>query len=266
MNRCFVNSMPKSGTNLLARFLTLCGMKRAGHINRRNRFSIGKIPLLSFGYPIGIDHLHNISKGAVDRRFAQLQTGEFLTAHVGHSHCFLDLIEQHGVKPVLVIRDPRAVLNSFVHYVATTRSHPMSASFRPLDTEARYLRALKGGWTGKAFLEPLVHRCRSLTPWMESPHVLLVRFEDLVGESGGGSKQAQTRVAEKLADHLSIPSNRWQNAVQDLFGDSGTFRSGQVNSWQKEIPQSMSADVDAELEPVLDLWGYERTGPKAVSN
>lgn len=264
MDRCFVNSMPKSGTNLLSRFLTLCGMKRAGHVRRRGRLSLGKIPLWSFGYPIGIDHLHSISKGAVDRKFSRLREGEFLTAHVGHSYCFLDLVERHAVKPIVVIRDPRAVLNSFVHYVATVRSHPMSAAFRALDADARYRRALMGGWSGKAFLEPLVHRCRGLSPWLESSGVLLVRFEDLVGQEGGGSHQAQSDVAHRLADHLSIPADRLDTAGKELFGASSTFRSGQVTGWQDEIPQSMYAEINAELAPILDLWGYEKSLPRAV--
>ncbi len=264
MNRCFVNSMPKAGTNLLSRFLILCGMKRAGHINRRNRFSPGKIPLWSFGYPIGIDHLHSISKGAVDRRFSRLRDGEFLTAHVGHSYSFLDLVERHGVRPVIVVRDPRAVLNSFVHYVVTVRAHPMSSFFRGLDADARYRQALRGGWSGKAFLEPMVHRCRGLTPWLESSEVLQVRFEDLVGQQGGGSNQAQTVVMEQLAGHLAIPMDRLDKAAEDLFGDSNTFRRGQIASWRNEIPQSMSAEIDSELAPILDLWGYGKTVPKAV--
>lgn len=257
MKKTFVNSLPKSGTNLVRRFLTLCGLRHAGLIPARGRVRRTLPPLFNYGYPVGVDWISTVNSGHVNSILRAVKEGELITAHVGYSWCFIHLTEQFGFRRLLVIRDPRAVLNSFVPYVSTSVRHSIHRPYSRLPEFERYRLALHGGWIGRLFLEPMKHRCWSLQPWLEAPDVLCVRFEDLVGARGGGDDSRQFEETRRIADWLEIPEDARKMAVETLFGGSQTFRSGQIDSWRTEIPAGLLADVNTELAPVLSAWGYE---------
>ena len=257
MYRAVVNSLPKSGTNLVKRFMTLSGMRFVRHLPARHslvaRLAAGMQP----SYPIGVDFIQLRSKTFVDKSLASLDESEFLTLHAGHSPALLDVARAHHVKPVLVLRDPRAVLNAFVHYVPTVRHHPMRRHFETLGLEQRYAFALAGGWAGKVYLEPLDNCCRAMETWKASPDVLTVRFEDLVGEKGGGSADRQEDVCSTLAAYLGIPDASRDHAIENLFGASLTFRSGQIASWREEMPAHLQERATGTLASILAQWGYD---------
>lgn len=257
MKKAIVNSLPKAGTHLLSRFLVLCGMIEIPLFFRQVPFNPFTVPFQNYGYPVGIDYIRVINRSLIDRRLNALENQQFMIGHLGYSHCFIDLAERYGVQTIVMLRDPRAVLNSFVHHVVSTRRHPMRRFFNDLSMERRYETALRGGWTGKAYLEPMANRCRALQPWLDEPNVLKVRFEDLVGARGGGEESRQVEITRTIADRLEIPEESRSKAQDALFGASRTFRSGQIESWRKEIPASLLPEIATQLGPVLTAWGYE---------
>ncbi|MFD2112991.1 sulfotransferase domain-containing protein [Thiorhodococcus fuscus] len=256
MKKAFINSMPKAGTNLLSRFLCLSGLTKVRLSFRQIPFDPLTTPILDYGYPLGGDYIRPVKRHLVDRRFSSLKDGQFLIGHFGYSHCFLDLASKIDAQVIVMIRDPRAVLNSFVHYVVKERRHPMHKYFNSLSHEQRYEVAFRGGWAGKAYLEPMINRCYMLQPWLDLQDALLVRFEELIGAKGGGNDNHQTNVTKVIADRLGIPENSRSNAVKLLFGESNTFRSGQIDSWRLEIPVALQPEIDHTLRNILEAWHY----------
>lgn len=93
MEKVFVNSVPKAGTNLLSKCLELFGYRQIGHIGAGGVLENGlrgrvrrivHIPVTR-GYLVGINSPVEISRRGVDRLLAKSRCGEFLTAHVGYT-------------------------------------------------------------------------------------------------------------------------------------------------------------------------------------
>jgi hypothetical protein len=88
-----------------------------------------------------------------------------------------------------------------------------------------------------------------------------VRFEDLVGPQGGGSRDAQIDMLRRLARHLgaSVGDEDLTRIADNLFGGTFTFRKGEIGSWR----QNLSADHQLQFKRiagnVLVEMGYERS-------
>ena len=209
------------------------------------------------GYQVGIDTPVEISRGVIHRRLRRGRPNTFFTAHVGYSTALLDAILSHNIAPIVVYRDPRAVLVSFVHYVAKLKEHVLHSEFKTLPLDRQFEYVLEGHQFKKAYLEPLRTRCLALDGWMASDRVLKIRFEDLVGEKGGGSDEAQKNVLNRLCSWLDIPSPKAAGVAEELFGPGRhTFRKGQIASWKDELPESNIKLVNEKLGDILELWGY----------
>lgn len=265
MKQAFINSLPKSGTHLTAKCLKLMGYSERDHVGSAqvlNPGLVSKFRRLSMmpirqGYLVGIDTPVEISRSTVNRMLRNAPERSFITAHVGYSTALLDAVVRHGVQPIVVSRDPRAVLVSFVHYVAQRKEHVLHTEFEMLSMEDRFDAVLNGRRFRNAYLEPLRIRCLALDGWLHSPDTLKIRFEDLVGNRGGGSDDIQRATLSRLAETLGIKNPPIDTVMEELFGPGRhTFRKGQVASWQEEIPATLLPDVDRCVGDIVERWGY----------
>ena len=121
MKKVFVNSLPKSGTNLMAKCLELFGYRQKGGINSAIVLSNKWESLLrraiwrpfSPGYLVGIDMPVEVPRLMVNRLLTSTDNDQFLTGHLGYTFDLVDKIKEEGFVCMVVIRDPRAVLSSF---------------------------------------------------------------------------------------------------------------------------------------------------------
>lgn len=265
--KVFLNSLPKAGTNLAAKCLELMGYRQVGGvdasiISRRGLPSILRRwyfrPAKSSPcYLVGIDMPVELSCKAVARILNRAKSGNFIPGHVGYKPELLGMIKSKGFAPVLILRDPRAVLNSFVHYVVANAFHPLHTFFKNKSTEERYRFALHGIRDTQSHLQPLLTRCRAVDVWKSDPAVLSLRFEDLVGLPGGGSKESQERSLHALISFLGIQGITIQDIADDIFGPGRhTFRKGKIRGWEREMPTSLRNEVDEVLGELLIDWGY----------
>jgi hypothetical protein len=209
------------------------------------------------GFQVGMDTPVEVSRRVVTNRLKKATPRSFFTAHVGYSTGLLDAVLAQGIYPIVVHRDPRAVLVSFVHYVARLEEHVLHQEFKLLSEEEQFAAVLNGHRFKKAYLEPLRTRCMALDGWMASDKVLKIRFEDLVGEKGGGTADSQKETLTRLCDWLEIPTPPIEQVTEELFGPGRhTFRKGQIASWKDELPKNLIKQVDEKLSDVLELWGY----------
>jgi len=80
-------------------------------------------------------------------------------------------------------------------------------------------------------------------PWIKARKFYTVKFENLVGSKGGGSDDVQLLEIKNIANHLGLKlnDNQVKKIINDLFGQSSTFREGKIGSWKKYFTQDMKA-------------------------
>ncbi len=265
-NRIVCNSIPKSGTFLLSRVLTLLGYQNVADnrpISQRilNRLSLGNPACLIhdvvmrhwerkfYSYtnpsnnqkllPIGVTSPELVPEELVRKWLLKVPYGMQMVGHVPYSHSFDVILQEHDYKHLVIIRNPKDVLVSFLHYVVKP-GHVFRKDFMRLSEEERLSLAFYGGYA------PLCDRniigldnaFQSVLEWKQSQNCLIVKFEDLVGEKGGGTFQRQYDIVKKIIDYLGIDSNESsviQVCKQAFSRESRTFRNGQIGSGVKQL-------------------------------
>lgn len=264
--RVLINSMPKSGTHLLARMMWLLGYED---------FELARGKLQQIGARLGLSSPSALANQRVSRHWKvrlhrwsgrhpgqpavtvdatvpvqvplgllqdwleAVPPGHFLTAHLGWSPQAESAVQQVGFRQVLIIRDPRDVLVSFLHFVDRPQ-HPLSVDFRTLAPDQQVLFAVNGGQGPRSGrqLAGLKAAFQAILDWRPVRDVLTVNFEDLIGERGGGSLAVQQENVLAICRHLDIEASqqRVEHVCQQAF-DSGaiTFRRGQIGAWRDEL-------------------------------
>jgi hypothetical protein len=265
--RVMINSVPKSGTNLVLRLLTLLGFQESdfwiGHYLIGGRFSFVRRALRTRGpekVVIGVDVPEEISRGWLKARLDNVPDGSCIVAHCVYTEQMAKLLSQQRMRAVCIIRDPRDVAVSHMHYLKKQVQHPLHREYTKLPSDReRLLISIRGGKLGRKNLQPLDQRYRRFLSWELDDNTVLVKFEDLVGSRGGGSAVAQRHTIEQIAAHLSLSVDQHRiSTVQDnLFGSTNTFRRGQVGSWRSELPDEHRRAVKSVAGDLLIELGYE---------
>ena len=281
-----VNSMPKSGTFLLRKVVELLGFR---HYAKR-KGAIGRMWYdKGFGMPVDLNHesVHSrleyrfqrlyapaekilvgvtspieVSAKLFHRWMGALPPGSYILGHIPWCPAARDILTELGMKHILIIRDPRDVYVSFLQYVLKP-SHELSASFGRMSPDERTAMVLDGGFAGPGGrrIAGVSETLRSIEKWKSSVECLIVKFENLVGEKGGGSKEAQVEECLKIAEHLGIEINR-RNLPElcDQFFDtsSPTFRRGRAGAWKNEISSAALKRQNDLTHDFLREFEYER--------
>jgi hypothetical protein len=93
----------------------------------------------------------------------------------------------------------------------------------------------------------------------KDPRVLVCRYEDLVGPEGGGSADAQLYEIKKIANYIGISLNAEEvkRIASVIYGESRTYRKGQINEWKKIFDPDHKALFKMKFAPYLIALGYE---------
>lgn len=295
------NSIPKSGTHLLARLLTLLGFelinlggirphpaqagKKVPVIDRHLRALLGlrepedvmgigshlvdggRFPparrLLRTRGPekvmTGVDFRREIGRRWLERRLSRVPDGCFVNAHCVYSPELASLFAGERMRVVCILRDPRDVAVSQMHYIKQKRKHPIHDTFMALPSDdERLLVSIRGGWLDKRELLSLDKRYRQFMGWHDDDNAIVVKFEDLVGPSGGGSAEAQRLTIERIARHVGLePDERIMHTVENIYGVGKTFRKGQIGSWRSEFSEVHARAAREVAGALLVELGYE---------
>ena len=273
-NRVLVNSFPKGGTNLVAKLLDLAGFVQEDTciasslvVGRWMPFKVlirgGWNPLDSV--VVGVDFPVTIKGSWIAGLLSRIPIGGYVSAHSRYSDHLHDLIRQSGLKIIQIIRDPRDIAVSHAYYIPKTSSHPLHQYYtRKLTSfDERLTFSIRGGASDAGvFLESIGQRASSLDGWLGCDNVLTIRFEELVGEKGGGSDLAQRNAIKSILSYLDIQPNEDSIAEYQarLFGDPGrTFRRGEIGGWHKEFSEH-HMDLYREVAgDITEKWGYSPT-------
>ncbi len=182
-----------------------------------------------------------------------------MRGHVQHSGAFAALLEESDFRVLHVVRDPRDVAVSHAHYMLARPRHPFHRFYQELgDWESRLAFSITGGWVpGAGYLVSLAERYRLMEAWRTHPGALTLRFEDLVGERGGGTRAAQLEALGRLVE-LSGAGDRDPAAIaEEIFGGSSTFRKGKIGGWRDSFAELHHDLLARQGESLLPGWGYE---------
>lgn len=266
--RVMANSIPKSGTHLLLRLLTLLGLERADfwiapHL-LTGRFSVARRFLRGRGpetLTVGIDTPRELSREWLERRVSAIPDNFYFGAHCPYTQGMADLLRSEQVRNLCILRDPRDVAVSHMHYLKQNRRHPLHSEYANLANDhERLLVSILGGKLGRHNLRSLEHRYRRFLDWEQDGGAMLVKFEDLVGPKGGGSAEVQRETTEQLVAHLGLKVNESKISYlqENLFGSTGTFRKGQAGGWKSELSDEHKDAVKAVAGKLLIELGYEQ--------
>jgi hypothetical protein len=180
---------------------------------------------------------------------------------INHPYPGFDDYIESDFKKVVLIRDPKDAIISFVNWVKKDKKwgHWTPQLFidfyNSLDLNQRIDLAIlfPDQYMGlKFFYEQSIR-------WINSG-AFVVRFEDIVGEDGNGNHDTQRDTIANLAAYLDIDINdeKLDYICENLFGDNaGTFDKGLVGSWKSTFNASNKKLIDQEFSHILPILGYE---------
>ncbi len=232
-------SIPKAGTHLLERVVCqVPGQYR---------------PLLP---TLNADNVERF--GGIERVLGKLRPGGVLVSHLHWSDRNEAAIGSARAKCVFLIRDPRAVVVSQAAFIPSRPGHPQHAIFAALPgLRERVLLAIRGN-PETGFLS-VAERLSAFSGWLGgAAHV--VRFEDLVGDRGGGSDERQRRAVQALLGYVevSIGTSALDAILASLFSSvSPTFRRGSIDSWREIFDDDLAREFERAAGPESSLYGYQ---------
>lgn len=237
--RVLSNSIPKAGTNLMERALTLMpGMRMA-----------------PFRTLMDWDRL----SAKTERRLNSLHRGQFINAHLPSHPALLDLTAARGIKTVFLIRDPRDVVVSNCKYVSeidtTHYSHKYVAQLD--DEEARLMAVICGIEGAIASVSELWRR---FDGWFNDPNTLVLKYEDMVGPRGGGSERSQLKQVAAIAAHVGyeLSDEQISAIATNIYSTkSSTFRSGKTGAWRGSFTDKHVVRFKQLTGDLLVRLGYE---------
>jgi sulfotransferase 6B1 len=171
------------------------------------------------------------------------------------------LCQPHRVN-YFIYRDPRDMLISQVFFATDMHEeHGMHEFYKSLpDVGERLKVAITGIDRDGLYMVSVKQRYASVFEWLEQPHVLCIRFEDLINDRDA---TLETMLDEVESTGYKIPTPRAKalsvlaKAIQPR--KSHTFRSGKTGGWREHFTvehKNLFKDVAGDL---LVKLGYEKS-------
>lgn len=236
--KILMNSIPKAGTNLLEQALSQFPLlHRSSFRTLRGWNSVDASTLVK---------IHRLKPGAV------------VAAHLPAHSDLLDALEESDVKVLLMVRDPRDQLVSYVNYVTRMDfTHPAHKYFANLPNDSVRLLAAINGVEG--IKSPASEMLERFSGWLQSD-AMIVRFEDLIGSKGGGSDVKQLEVVVEIANFIGIELSHEQalRVCDAIYAPTAlTFRAPQINGWRSSFKDEHIAALSAQCGDLMRQYGYE---------
>jgi hypothetical protein len=250
------NSVPKSGTHVLSALLS--AMPRvmfSGRHHHLNEFSVGE--------PTDRPEDMRFDWLEMRKQYGTVRPGQFATGHLGAHPGAQQVLRDLGMRTIMIFRDPRDLVVSSAFYLRSLKRHSLHDVFAGFDTMDEAIRAAivgLDGANGGPQHPSIGERLAVYTPWLDTPDALVVRFEDLVGERGGGSRDAQLKTVAAVAEHIERPLDeaRLAEVCDRVFApSSATFRKGQIGDWRNHLTPEHIELFRATAGEHLIRLGYE---------
>lgn len=238
--KILVNSHPKAGTNLIERLLI-----KTPYLRRKP------------GRMLMLWDIENIE--IAFNKLKSIKAGQFLSSHMIYDEKIFDTMKQEDIKGIMIIRDIRSKIISHFKYVTYMDvTHKTHNFFKNLNDDEERINAIIDGVPN--IVASIDEELNKYSGWLNNPDILVIKFEDLVGEKGGGSQIKQHDVLEKIISFLNISISKKQisKIKSQIFSKKvRTFRSGKINQWDEYLNESQKNKIKIKAGQWLIDNGYE---------
>jgi hypothetical protein len=243
------NSFPKSGTHLLAQLTD-------GLPERVNYGAFLASQTSSF-------QLRERSAASTHRFIRNFVPGELIRGHLYYEPSYAEELAKRNAVNYFVYRDPRAVVVSEAHYLREmNRWHRLAKYFRRLPTIEEAISLSIMGFHPPVpgiFYPNIAERFARYHGWLHDPNCLVIRYEDLIGDSRDAIiRQMAELYAARCGHEVDIEACMKSMAAQVAPQKSHTFRSGKKSGWRSEFTAGHRKQFDAVAGELLIELGYER--------
>lgn len=259
----FANSFPKSGTHLLTQIMQ--GFSAIG-------------PAVDSGLPAIVTFIGESGKPRNEKEIVtdleRLLPGDIAYGHVHALPGTVKFLTQNNVATFFIVRDPRDVVVSHVHYITDMAEQHVHHEFfnqKLSDFEARLRASIAGvsatdlqnaginEISGKE-LPDIYSRFKPYIPWLNFSEVLLIRYEDLLLDR----KAQLLTILNHAIQHGFKPMVSEEKAVSTLEEQinpqkSPTFRSGKIGGWESAFSNQTKLLFKKTSGDLLQRLGYEKT-------
>ena len=251
--RILVNSIPKAGTHLLTAELE----RLADLQNSRLQLDIDRLGMPGTSNDLGFPMV-NLPK--TERAISTVRPGQMFSAHLYWSKELEDILSGAEICSIFIARDPRDIVLSRLHYAMGLRRHRLHPYLAEvLENDKDRLRSLIVGRNADPFIRPLRATLQGYLPWLDRPGTLAVRFEDLVGQRGGGTAERKRDALRSIVDLCGIDGSKVDEMAGMGTGPTPTMRKGKAGGWRDEMPAELVELCDAEMGDLIEAYGYART-------
>jgi hypothetical protein len=247
----FANSFPKSGTHLLTQVLQ--GFPEIG-------------PAVDSGMPAVVtfegDSGRERPPTEILADLQRLLPGDLSYGHLHALPQVVELLCQPGYAAYFILRDPRDVVVSHVHYVTEIEPNHIHHRYyaEVLQNFDQRLRTSILGLPDENIPFPDIYqRFAPYLGWLEHPEVPCLRFEDFVT-----SRQETLRLVFDHAVQRGFPAALQRTEAIKILADnidpqrSPTFRSGKIGGWQAQFSLENKTLFKEVAGDLLVRLGYEQ--------
>jgi len=246
----FANSFPKSGTHLLSQILE--GFTNLG-------------PAVNSGLPVIVtyDNQTGVERPIIDllTDLRRLQPGDI---GFGHLHAVPEIVArlcQPDYAAYFILRDPRDVVVSHVHYVAEMAPGHFHHTYYTQELHSfdeRLRTSILGLPEGEAPFPNIALRFAPFVGWLDRTEVLTLRFEDLIQDQMN-QLTAILQHAVRRGFPLHMPEADTLQILQTAIDPqrSPTFRSGKTGGWREKFSAANKALFKEVAGDLLIQLGYE---------
>lgn len=251
--RLLLNSMPKAGTTLLKRLISfLPGMRYYSH------FDLGP-------YEAKIDWTEK-ERCEAELFLRKIRPGFFATSHCFYFPELVELLNKYKIKCITIIRDPRDVCVSDHHYIMKSPSHRLYPFYKRMkSSEERLMASIRGMSSQELGGQPpslsIGRHYRNFIGWTQYKSGLLIKFEDLIGNRGGGFDMSQRKVIKKIIKYLGLEIDKLKlkDISRNLFSEKASkFRKGTIGDWKNEFNKEHISAFNKVAGEMLEVFGYKR--------
>jgi hypothetical protein len=245
----FGNSKPKSGSHLLLQILN------------------GFTRIMPYKY-VAADPVRTIEKQGrrrtneeVLRDLQHIPRGVIGWGYVEPSpENVVFLCQPHRVN-YFIYRDPRDMLVSQVFFATDMHEgHGMHAFYKSLpDVGERLKVAITGIDRDGLYMVNVRQRYAAVFEWLEQPHVMSIRFEDLI-DHRDATLDAMLDEVESIGYRIPTPRARALSILIEAIqpSKSRTFRSGKAGGWREHFTDEHKALFKDVAGDLLVKLGYEK--------
>jgi hypothetical protein len=286
MARFFLTTIPKSGTHILVNFFKIYGIPHYSIDDKyyrklciiENSYNVDELFIERYGHCIPLFEELGINNKTFflqqvayyrDKAIADILAAPdntYMYNHYPYDPCLIDSLVTNAIPAIILVRDPRDFIISFKNHIIRHSEHNYHSHIFPLISDEERLLTLIHGLTERGLLykvTPLALTYHRFHGWIQDKRVLRIRFEEIIGPKGNGTRFLQFKTFERIMTHIGLKpdDDRFYNCVSESFSPSHSmFFKGLIGQWKEEFTPAVHECFNLHGKYLLSEFGYSERG------